>query len=403
MTERKVVSVIDGGVTVASRNVKSRSGQPRMLRYTQEWNLVSSRNADGSGLDYLPPLKYFEFPLYPGKGWRQISRETNVKTGATRDFTLSATVGEWENISVPADTFRAIKITSQTEIVDSVSGQRSTGTDVSWYAPDIRRSVRSVITSRNMQGDVEDQVIHVAQYQVNRGQAQKAVEAGSRPTVEGAGAGTDAGVAALSDAFTGSSLDPSWTVVNSWAVTLVAGGGSLTMTPTQGVLWSNTSRGVLVYKLVTGDFMVTTTAHAHKASAPTEPPDSGVHLGGLMARSPSSDSGQENYLFAAVGVGDQRGHLTVQTKNTLNGASVYEIPRWPSADAELRLCRTGSQFSLYKRTVGAGTWTLAATYKRADLPATLQVGPILSAPQKLDLRVTIDGVKFAPVSGDCTL
>ena len=135
-------------------------------------------------------------------------------------------------------------------------------------------------------------------------------------------AGTDAGVAALSDAFTGSSLDPSWTVVNSWAVTLVAerlvaGGGSLTMTPTQGVLWSNTSRGVLVYKLVTGDFMVTTTAHAHKASAPTQPPDSGVHLGGLMARSPSSDSGQENYLFAAVGVGDQMGRLTVQTKNTL--------------------------------------------------------------------------------------
>lgn len=88
-----------------------------------------------------------------------------------------------------------------------------------------------------------------------------------------------------------------------------------------------------------------------------------------MARSPSSDSGQENYLFAAVGVGDQMGNLTVQTENTLNGASVYEPPPWPSADAELRLCRTGSQFSLYKRTVGAGTWTLAATYKRADLPA----------------------------------
>ena len=168
MTERKVVSVIDGGVTVASRNVKSRSGQSRMLRYTQEWNFVSSRNADGSGLDYLPPLKYFEFPLYPGKSWRQTSRETNVKTGATRDFTLSATVGEWENISVPAGTFRAIKITTQSEIVDSVSGQRSTGTDVSWYAPDVRRSIKSVITSRNMQGDVEDQFIHVAQYQVNR-------------------------------------------------------------------------------------------------------------------------------------------------------------------------------------------------------------------------------------------
>jgi hypothetical protein len=54
MTERKVVSVIDGVVTVVSRNVKSRSGQSRTLRYTQEWNLVSSHNA-GSEVDYSPP------------------------------------------------------------------------------------------------------------------------------------------------------------------------------------------------------------------------------------------------------------------------------------------------------------------------------------------------------------
>ena len=56
-TERKVVSVIDGGVTVASRNVKSRSGQSRMLRYTKEWNLVSSRNADGSEAGLLASAK----------------------------------------------------------------------------------------------------------------------------------------------------------------------------------------------------------------------------------------------------------------------------------------------------------------------------------------------------------
>ena len=168
MTERKVISVVDGEVTVASRNVKSNSGQSRVLRFTPEWNLVSSRNADGSGLDYSPPLKYFEFPLYPGKTWRQTSRETNIKTGAIRDFTLSGTVGEWENVSVPAGAFRAIKITIQTEIVDTLSGLRSTGTDVSWYAPDIHRSVKSMVTSRNMQGDVEEQFIHVAQYEVNK-------------------------------------------------------------------------------------------------------------------------------------------------------------------------------------------------------------------------------------------
>ncbi|MCI0427828.1 MAG: tetratricopeptide repeat protein [Nitrospiraceae bacterium] len=165
-TERKVISVIDGEIIVASRNVRSTSSRSRKLRFTREWNLVSSRNADGSGLDYSPPLKYFDFPLYPGKTWRQTSIERNIKTGATREFTLSASVGDWENVSVPAGTFRAIRITTQTELLDGVTGQRSTGTDVSWYAPDIRRSVKSLVSSRNMQGNVEEQFIHMAHYEL---------------------------------------------------------------------------------------------------------------------------------------------------------------------------------------------------------------------------------------------
>jgi hypothetical protein len=216
------------------------------------------------------------------------------------------------------------------------------------------------------------------------------------------GGNSDAGVAALSDNFAGSSLDPAWSVVNPQDVSLSVASGSLTMQLTHGVLWFNASRGVLVYKLVTGDFAATTTAHARKASAPAQPPDSAIHLGGLMARGPASDSGSENYLFAVVGFGDQ-GHLTVETKTTVNGSSQYDGPVWPSADAELRLCRVGRQFSLYKRSVGATAWTPAAAYDRPDLPATLQVGPNLYAPDG-DLRVTVDGFRFAPVASaaDCT-
>lgn len=165
-TERKVISVVDGEITVTSRNVSSTTGRSRILRFTPEWNLVSSRNADGSGLDYSPPLKYFEFPLYPGKTWRQTSIEKNIKTGATREFTLSATVGDWKNVSVPAGTFRAIKITTQTALLDGTTGQRSTGTDISWYAPEIRRSVKSLVPSRNMQGNAEEQFIHMVRYEL---------------------------------------------------------------------------------------------------------------------------------------------------------------------------------------------------------------------------------------------
>ena len=165
--ERKVVSVGGGTIIVATKNVKSKTGKTRALQFTSEWNLLSSRNPDGSGFDYSPPLQYFTFPLYPGKTWQQRSRETNIKTGAVREHTLSATVGDWEDITVPAGTFRALKIRLQTELHDPSTGEISTGTDISWYAPDIRRSVRSEMISRDVQGKQERQVIQLITHDLN--------------------------------------------------------------------------------------------------------------------------------------------------------------------------------------------------------------------------------------------
>src|SRR6266446_1550273 len=166
-TERKVVSVGEGKITVTSKNIHSKTAKARTLQFTSEWNLISSRNPDGSGFDYSPPLKYFGFPLSPGKTWQQTSRETNMKTNAIRGHTLSATVGDWEEVSVPAGTFRTIKITLQTALLDRSTGETSTGTDISWYAPNVRRSVKSEITSHNFQGQQERQVIQLRRYDVN--------------------------------------------------------------------------------------------------------------------------------------------------------------------------------------------------------------------------------------------
>ena len=80
-------------------------------------------------------------------------------------------MGDWEEISVPAGTFRALKITLQTELLDPSTGETSTGTDISWYAPDVRRSVRSEITSKNFQGQQERQVIQLMQYDVKEAQS----------------------------------------------------------------------------------------------------------------------------------------------------------------------------------------------------------------------------------------
>ncbi len=148
-TERTVVSTEGGVIEVAVINLSSKSGKKRVLKFNNEWNLIATRNADNSGLDYSPPLKYFGFPLSPGKSWQQTSTETNIKTGAIRKHKISGVVGDWEDITVPAGTFHAIKIILNTEVVSPITGEKSTGTDTSWYAPNAKRSVKSEVTSRN--------------------------------------------------------------------------------------------------------------------------------------------------------------------------------------------------------------------------------------------------------------
>jgi len=158
-TERTVTSTEGDVIEVLVINLNNKSGKKRLLKFNKEWNLIATRNADNSGLDYSPPLKYFEFPLSPGKNWQQTSTETNIKTGTIRKHKISGVVGDWEDITVPAGTFHAIKVILNTEVVNPVTGEKNTGTDISWYAPDVKRSIKSEVTSRNEVDSTEQKSI----------------------------------------------------------------------------------------------------------------------------------------------------------------------------------------------------------------------------------------------------
>lgn len=206
-----------------------------------------------------------------------------------------------------------------------------------------------------------------------------------------------------SDTFDGTTLDPSWQVLHPEAVSSTVAGGALTLRLTQPALWYNGSEGVLVYKMVTGDFKLTATVHARKASAPTQPPDPPEQLGGIMARDPTAPP--ENYVHVVVGH-DPNG-LATETKDTRGSSSRYTFVPWPSADAQLRICRLGLAFQLFERAPGAARWTMAATFVRSDLPFALQVGLNIytSSPATTpDLLVAYDEAIFAPVAtaADCS-
>jgi hypothetical protein len=156
-------------------------------------------------------------------------------------------------------------------------------------------------------------------------------------------------------------------------------------------------RGVLFYKQVSGNFRITAAISTAKSSNPSQSPggDNTVQLGGLMAR--NGNGGQENYVFIVVG--DDGDGLSIETKNTTQGLSKYEGPIWGSAEAELRLCRAGQTFNLYKRHLDASEpWTLAASYDRSDLPETLQVGLNIYTDSQPDLQISFKNIKIEPVA-----
>ena len=173
----------------------------------------------------------------------------------------------------------------------------------------------------------------------------------------------------------------------------------LTLTLKQPALWLNNSQGGAVYRNTNGNFKITAIVKAVKNTAPTEPPSNRVHLGGLIARNPAGTT--ENYVHIVVG--NAENGLAVETKSTTNNVSKYEAPKWSSAQAELRLCRVGSDFNLYKRAVTTTAWTLAATYSRSDLPASLQVGASIYAAAAPDLRVTFENLRIEEIreKGEC--
>jgi hypothetical protein len=245
--------------------------------------------------------------------------------------------------------------------------------------------------------------------------------AGGSGTGGAAGATTNC-ASGFSDDFSSSTLNSCWTILNgtnptSPLITVSVTGGALHLQAINGQsgVWFQGGTQSLVYKLLTGrHFKVTTTAHPRKRTDLTMPPTIVLHVGGIMARNPSSNGGSsENYVFMMVG-SNEGGSPGVEVKSTTNGASTWVEPVWSNPDAaQLRICRLDSDFYLYKRIPGTTDWTLendanqAAPISRPDLPDTLQVGLALnfSGPNN-DLDVAFDEIVLSPVAPasvtDCT-
>lgn len=232
------------------------------------------------------------------------------------------------------------------------------------------------------------------------GSGSSSASSASGSTSSGSTTGDD--LAALSDPFDGPMLNPAWKIVNPGVVNVQQKGSVLALVMTKPAFWFAGGIGTLAYKLVSGNFKVTATAHARRAAA-AEPPNQPIHVGGLMVRDPHGvdQGGMENYVFADVGFAE-KGVLAIEYKHTTNSNSSYDEIPWGSGDAELRLCRFNSDVSLFARVPGTSSFQLVKGYT-ATLPAEVQVGLDASCAADNDLIMIFDEVTFARLdaAADC--
>jgi hypothetical protein len=158
--------------------------------------------------------------------------------------------------------------------------------------------------------------------------------------------------------------------------------------------WVRTERAFFLWKPVRGDFVVTTRLRAHGTAGAT--PSADWSLAGLLVRRAiPATSHVENWIGWTTG--GVAGAQVFERKTTLRSVSTLNLLQARTGWLQLRIARVGPPFLLLHR-YDDGPWTLDWTYRRADLPQSLQVG--LDAQSgwgdtHADLVADVDFVHFA--------
>lgn len=113
-----------------------------VLEPNGDWKALADK--DGKiGLAWDPPLG-FQWPLEVGKSWKT-QHQVKSANGQAVGMELMQRVEAYEDVTVPAGTFKAFRVTAS----DSLGNE-----SVSWFSPDLRMFVKRdmVRTERNQQG-----------------------------------------------------------------------------------------------------------------------------------------------------------------------------------------------------------------------------------------------------------
>ncbi|HEX9397720.1 MAG TPA: hypothetical protein VF943_13390 [Burkholderiales bacterium] len=117
--------------------------------HTAEWNSI----ATWDGGNFVPNSGLLKFPLAVGASYVAMFENTIPRRGAFRvKHERKMRVVGWEDVTVPAGTFRALKIVGEGTYQRLDVSASGTVHNVIWYAPQVKRWVKTTYEDRNFGG-----------------------------------------------------------------------------------------------------------------------------------------------------------------------------------------------------------------------------------------------------------
>ncbi len=113
------------------------SGQPQAVMFNGEFGMLNS-----GVVQYSSPFQLLQFPLEVGRTWTHKPAYVHERCGDTVSELKSTVVG-WEDVTVPAGSFRALRIDSDGRYRNGCGSDRQNFKF--WYAPNVKWLVRSEI------------------------------------------------------------------------------------------------------------------------------------------------------------------------------------------------------------------------------------------------------------------
>jgi hypothetical protein len=163
--DKKVGEVVWEIVAVGEKDyelqstIKGQESTPMKIVYSRDGGVLAR-----GVIKFDPAEPYLAFPLEHGKEWGGRYHFQSPQTSRTVDAELYGKAVEWESVTVPAGTFKALKITYSGTWGTMAGAFRVGGQYVraGWYVPEMKQFVRyefKVLGSNGVQTDLAFELI----------------------------------------------------------------------------------------------------------------------------------------------------------------------------------------------------------------------------------------------------